>query len=146
MKIYLASSWRNKFFDSTYALLSETHNVYNFKDPKNSFTWDEIDAYWETWTTNQFKSALTFPSAVKGFNADFKAMQNADICILVQPCGRSAHIELGWCAGAGKKTAILIPDQIEPELMFNMVDFICSSLIDLRNWLNNLEEKKNDPS
>ena len=51
----------------------------------------------------------------------------ADAFVLVMPCGRSAHLELGWAAGAGKPTAILLSDG-EPELMYKMVDDICVSI------------------
>ena len=29
-------------------------------------------------------------------------MEACDACVLVLPCGRSAHLEAGWCCGKGK--------------------------------------------
>jgi len=42
---------------------------------------------------------------------------------LVMPCGRSAHLGAGYFSGAGKWLIILLSDG-EPELMYNMADYI----------------------
>lgn len=55
------------------------------------------------WSTDQYRAALEHPIAQAGFKSDFDAMQWADVCVLVLPCGRSAHSEAGWMKGAGKK-------------------------------------------
>jgi len=56
--------------------------------------------------------------------------------VLVLPCGRSAHLELGWAAGQGKRTAILLDGpQVTPELMYKMVDHISTDAFDLLGWL-----------
>jgi hypothetical protein len=49
-------------------------------------------------------------------------MQWADGCVLVLPCGRSAHLKAGWFVGAGKPLWIMLDDAspIEPELMYKM--------------------------
>lgn len=47
------------------------------------------------------------------------ALDWADACVLVLPCGRSAHLEAGYCAGQGKVTIFYLhPDKFEPELMY----------------------------
>ena len=79
--------------------------------------------------------ALEHPRAVEGFDSDFSAMQAADTFVLVLPCGRSAHLELGWAVGAGKRTAILLDDPCTPELMYRLVDKLATSLVDLLGWL-----------
>jgi hypothetical protein len=75
------------------------------------------------------------PRATEGFESDFDAMKNANTFVLVLPCGKSAHLELGWAVGAGKRTAILLEDPMEPELMYRMVDHLAPSLDDLLDWL-----------
>jgi hypothetical protein len=50
---------------------------------------------------------------------------------MVLPCGRSAHLELGWACGAGKRTLILQLEQQEPELMYLEADRICLSIHEL---------------
>ena len=46
---------------------------------------------------------MKHPLAEKQFAADLEALEWADACVLVPPCGRSAHTEAGWMAGRGKK-------------------------------------------
>ena len=46
-------------------------------------------------------------------------------------CGRSAHTEAGWFAGAGKRVIAYIPEMGEPELMYKLFDWIVGSLEDL---------------
>lgn len=72
----------------------------------------------------------------EGFNADFAAMRWADTCVLLLPCGRSAHLELGWMAGAGKRTIIVTQDGKEPELMALLADHICVSTSEVWVELN----------
>ena len=57
--------------------------------------------------------------------SDFRAMEWADTCVLVLPCGRSAHLEAGWFAGRGKRLIIFTKDGEEPELMALMANAIC---------------------
>jgi hypothetical protein len=61
---------------------------------------------------------IEHPRAIEGYDADFAAMEKADTFVMVLPCGKSAHLELGWAIGAGKRTAILLEDPVEPELMY----------------------------
>jgi hypothetical protein len=127
-RIYLASSWRNPHQPWLVGLLRQNgHQVYDFRSPPNStgFGWHEIGLDPKTCTAVQYRDALlTHPRAAQGFNADFAAMRWADTGLLVLPCGRSAHLELGWMAGAGKRTLILTQDGEEPELMALLADRI----------------------
>ena len=96
------------------------------------FAWHEIGLDAKNCTAKEYRTALlTHPRAAQGFNADFAAMRWADTGLLVLPCGRSAHLELGWMAGAGKRTLILTQDGEEPELMALLADRICISLGDV---------------
>lgn len=142
MKIYVASSWRNKYQQSVVAFLrTEGFEVYDFKHPEegNDFHWSEIDPDWQNWTNEQYIAALSHPVARAGFKSDFDAMKEADAFVLVLPCGRSAHLELGWAVGKGKPTAIYCPEPTEPELMAKMVDIIAPSMQPIATWLTSLE-------
>lgn len=136
MRIYVASSWRNEVQQAVVlGLRSMGHDVYDFRNPTpgdSGFSWSEIDPEWQRWDTNAFRAALQHPIAQHGFGLDMMALRTCDACVLVLPCGRSAHLELGWAAGAGKKTFVLSPDPEEPELMYLMCDGIYSSLNELR--------------
>jgi len=134
MKIYVASSWRNKYQpDVVKALREAGHDVYDFRNPEpgnNGFAWSSIDPEWERWTTEQFKASLEHPIAKAGFNHDMKALSSAEATVLVLPCGRSAHLELGY-AVLDQFTFVYSPEPMEPELMYRMVDGIYDSLPDL---------------
>lgn len=55
-------------------------------------------------------------------------MVAADTCVLLLPCGRSAHIEAGYFVGAGKRLIILLANGCEPELMYKMTPHICTNM------------------
>ena len=140
MKIYVASSWRNRKQPNVVAFLRKLgHEVYDFRRPwgeVDGFHWSDIDPNWKNWDPETFREALDSPIAQKGFGKDFSAMKWADAFVMVMPCGASAHLETGWAAGQGKPTAILLCDG-EPELMYNMVTLV-TSLEELKNWLHDL--------
>jgi hypothetical protein len=136
-KIYVASSWRNEQQkDVVTALRCEGHEVYDFKNPtpNTGFSWAEIDHDWQQWNNEQYLEALNYPIANRGFKSDFDAMKWADICVLVMPCGRSAHVEAGWMQGASKPTIVLL-SQAEPELMYKIFENIVTDIADLLNVL-----------
>jgi nucleoside 2-deoxyribosyltransferase len=131
-KIYVASSWRNPHQAAVVAALVDAgHMVYDFKNPRpdnKGFAWSEIDPNWMNWTAEEYAAALDHPIAKAGYASDMNAMKWADTFLLVLPCGRSAHLELGWACGQGKQTLVLTCDGQEPELMAKMCDHICTSL------------------
>ena len=137
--VYVASSWRNAFQPAVVSVLRAAGiDCYDFRNPApdvSGFAWSEIDPDWMNWTATQYIKALDDPIAIEGYRHDFEAMERADAFVLVLPCGRSAHLELGWAVGAGKRTAILTHDGEEPELMAKMVDHISPSVHDLLGWL-----------
>lgn len=136
MKIYVASSWRNGRQNEVVNFLREAgHEVYDFKNPSETdkgFDWADIDPNWEDWTTAQYTQALQHPIAVKGFKNDFDAMKWADACVLVLPCGRSAHTEAGWMAGQGRPVIVVQEDKQEPELMYKIFDAIVDDINKLK--------------
>ncbi len=130
MKIYVASSWRNNVQPSVVAALRAAgHEVYDFKHPAEGdagFSWREVDPDWSTWTFSAYVDGLKHPAAVRGFNRDMDALNGCDACVLVTPCGRSAHLELGWAVGAHRWTFVLFTEPQEPDLMYAM----CTGLVD----------------
>lgn len=139
-RIYLASSWRNPLQPTSVELLRMAgHEVYDFRNPpggiQNGFRWSEIDPQWTGWNARAYRDKLQHPLAQQGFNSDFDGMKWADVGVLLLPCGRSAHLELGWMAGAGKKTVIWTMDGQEPELMALLATKICVSLEEVLEFL-----------
>ena len=127
-RIYVASSWRNRYFPDVVALLRGAgHEVYDFRNPPhggNGFRWTDIDPQAPDWDFAQYAEGLHHPKAERQFAADLEALLWADTCVLVLPCGRSAHTEAGWMAGAGRRVVVYIPEMQEPELMYKLFDAV----------------------
>jgi len=138
-KVYVASSWRNQFQPAIVNQLKLVgHEVYDFRNPPNNsgFGWEEIDCGWQDWDFNAYMKALETDRAKEGYAADYAGIVWCDVCLLVLPCGRSAHLELGLSVGLGKLTGILcMEDRPEPELMYRMVHFITNDPKDLDYWI-----------
>lgn len=134
-KIYVASSWRNPYYEQVVKRLREQgYEVYDFRNPPhggNGFHWTDIDENAPNWTFEEYAEGLKHPLAEKQFQADLEALEWADACVLVLPCGRSAHTEAGWMAGRGKKVVVYIPKMEEPELMYKLFDAVVSNTYDL---------------
>lgn len=145
MSVYVASSWRNNMQPAVvHTLRSAARRYpelepYDFRNPRpgdEGFRWIDVGLPSnDLCTPPEYLAALEHPRAVEGFESDWKAMNDADTFVLILPCGRSAHLELGWAVGAGKRTAILLDDPCIPELMYKMVDFVTDSFFELLGWL-----------
>jgi hypothetical protein len=129
MNIYVASSWRNsRQPEAVQRLRNVGYEVYDFRHPDegdNGFQWSEIDAEWQQWTPGEFRDALQHPLAMDGYSKDFAAMVTADLCVLVLPCGRSAHLEAGYFVGRGVPVVAWLDPTGEPELMYKMLTALC---------------------
>ena len=66
---------------------------------------------------------------------DIQALEWADTCVMVLPCGRSAHTEAGWLAGKGKRTVVYIPEMQEAELMYLLFDLVTDNLEEVVSFL-----------
>lgn len=138
MKIYVASSWRNDLQPHVVNIFrTYGHEVYDFRDSEG-FSWHEIDSEWEQWGFDDYVKGLNHDYAKRGFAKDMAALKWCDACVLVTPCGRSAHLELGWAVGAGKKTVVIITERQEPDLMYAMCDGIVESVGEACNVLSKL--------
>ena len=127
LKVYVASSWRNDAQPGVVEALREAgHQVYDFRNPHENgsgFHWSDISPQWENWTPEMFIEGLEHPLARKGFASDYQALDWADAVVMVMPCGRSAHLELGYAAGQ-KKTTVIMLTAAEPELMYKMASHL----------------------
>ena len=139
MKIYVASSWRNRHQPQVVQLLRRAgHGVYDFRNPApghHGFSWSEIDPEWENWTPEQYRRALKHPVAQAGYASDSGAIDWCDTGVLVLPSGRSASWELGFIMGQGKPGVVYMPEPFEPELMYSKARIIVS-VSELARWAN----------
>lgn len=150
--IYVASSWRNPFHTAVVAGLRSARDrtgngkflPYDFRNPtegNHGFHWSEVGMPSYNRDTNgpvpvkEYIEGVDHPIALDGFKSDFDAMKSCDTCVLVLPCGASAHTEAGWFAGQGKPTAVLLDDPMVPELMYKIFDYLAPSFFDLLGWL-----------
>jgi hypothetical protein len=147
-RIYVASSWRNEHQQGVVGLLRAAgHEVYDFKNPapgQHGFHWRDCGgAAAEDGPGNGAKTIPTYLAAIvsqrarDGFALDKQALDWCDTCVLVLPCGRSAHLEAGYTAGQGKDTYFLLhPDKFEPELMYLLGTGTTPDLEDIMNWMD----------
>ena len=123
MKIYVASSWANVDQNIVVkALQSEGFDVYDFREPTfegKDFKWSQIlekfDHDKQLSPFTDFMVALNDPIVEKTFDADWEAMERSDACVMVLPCGNSAHLEFGYFVGAHKPCIIYISNQFKVE-------------------------------
>jgi hypothetical protein len=154
VKIYVASSWRCEYQQAVvYRLRTLGHEVYDFRGagtgwgeddgPDGGFHWTEVDPEYKTWPQDipRYIAGLNHPRAIEGFDRDMSALIRCNACILVNPCGQSAHAELGWACGAGKLTAAFCPAIREPDLMLKMASLITDKWEDILEWLDAMEEE-----
>lgn len=139
-RVYVASSWRNTYYPEVVTRLREAgHEVYDFRNPPHGgsgFHWTDIDKNAPNWSFDEYEKGLHHPLAERQFKADMEALNWADTCVIVLPCGRSAHTEAGWMAGAGKRVIVYIPEMIEPELMYKLFAGVAGDYDELVNLVN----------
>lgn len=139
-KIYVASSWRNEYYPKVVSILREAgHEVYDFRNPPSGdpgFKWNSVDPDYMEWSPQKYREMLHHEKAERQYHNDIEAMETCDTCVLVLPCGRSAHTEAGWFAGRGKDTIAYIPEKQEPELMYKLFCCVCTTLEELIDKLN----------
>lgn len=121
MRLYVASSWKNKFYpDMVERLRAAGFYVLDWRNPPpplTGFSWSEIDPTWRAWDAEGYRDGLEHPRAQQGFQSDLGMMEQADACVCLLPCGRSAHLEAGWFIGKGTPVIFFWPEPQEAELM-----------------------------
>ncbi len=100
----------------------------------------------DRWKDYELARGRTYGEALKGlgarniFNFDNANLQRCDVMVLVVPCGKSAHLELGVMLGRGKPGYILFPDG-EPssqrwDVMYQFATGVCFSMQELVEVIN----------
>ncbi|MFQ6026578.1 MAG: hypothetical protein ACE5Q6_03570 [Dehalococcoidia bacterium] len=139
-RIYLASSWRNRYQPQLVETLRQRdHEVYDFRHPvpgNEGFRWSQIDPGWESWKVFQYRQALNHPLAVQGYRYDVEALIAAEVVVLLLPSGRSAHTEAAWHRGRGGVVIVHSPEPCEPELMYKLFNWITAEDAELVQLLD----------
>ncbi|HEV8656930.1 MAG TPA: hypothetical protein VGR85_15600 [Candidatus Limnocylindria bacterium] len=141
-RVYVASSWRNPRYEGVIERLrAEDIPHYDFKQPRpgiGGFAWTDVwkdiaaDGQgandWQKAKGEQVVEMLKHPIAVYGFHHEYSALLDSWACLLVMPCGRSAHLEMGYAIGSRKPSVVLLDTESEAELMWKMADLVTVSL------------------
>jgi len=107
----------------------------------------EADDYWQKYEKGRGR---TYVEALHGYVAphifgfDKIHIDASDIGILMLPAGKSGHLELGYMAGSGKLTYILLPE--EPERFDVMYKFATDTFIDKEVLFDELRRLLATPS
>ena len=132
MKIYAASSWKNKHQPRVVeALRTDGHEVYDFRTAA-AFSWCQIDKNWRDWSVADYMEHLWHPRSTEGFRSDFDRVKQCQGAVLILPCGLSAGIEAGYIHGSGKPVVVYVPEIREAELMVRIFDYISGDLEKVR--------------
>jgi len=128
MKVYLATSSRNKMQPVVLKLLRAAgHDVYDFLNPqkdKSAFRWEDINQDYKRSNTFVYREMLFDEKAKRHFESNLIALRGSDAVIGLEPFGVSTAIELGYAAGCGIPTAVVLSTPPSHELMLKIVDRI----------------------
>lgn len=137
MKVYVIGSLRDaKIPDLAEAVRGEGHEVFD--------DWHacgpDADEHWrnyEIFRGRNYKEALASPFARHAFEFDKAHIEWADAVVLVAPAGKSAHLELGWALGQGKRGYILFDGEPERwDLMYLFATSVCYQMTELLDALS----------
>jgi len=139
--IYVASSWKNTHQPNVVECLRLAgYTVYDYRHPapdNDGFFWRQVDPNWESWSPRQMMEAFKHPLTISGFGYDMAALKACDACVICLPSGNDAHLELGYCVGAGKPTFIYAPEmRIKAGMMYKMCGPLATDMIGLLNLLH----------
>jgi hypothetical protein len=144
LRVYVASSWRNQIQPAVVELVRVLgHEVYDFRNPapgNDGFRWTDADPDFVTGGPDFYIGHIESNRvARRGFELDKAALDWCNVCVMVLPCGRSAHLEAGYACGQGKTVLFLLSaSDWEPELMYLLGSGFCRTLEDLTVALRHL--------
>jgi nucleoside 2-deoxyribosyltransferase len=164
-RIYLAGSWKNQqeILLLRDVLKSQGHTVDCFASEDNgriSFNWSKLDDIQDKLPEMDAKDMLSVPRVQEAFREDRRWLDWCDMCILILPSGKSAHLEAGYAKGQGK-TVVIFGDlqKGDFDVMYgfadgifrcdeidHMVDFVsgCASHSDFQSEREKVLEQLND--
>lgn len=137
-QIYLIGSLRNPAITTLgNALRKEGFSVFD--------DWISVgpdaDDYWRDYEKAKglsYKEALVGKAAKNVFQFDKRNLDDSEAAVLVMPAGKSAHLELGYMAGKGRKTFYYMEEEPERfDVMLQFCDAVCFGYDDLLETLKN---------
>jgi hypothetical protein len=86
-----------------------------------------------------YAEALDGAAADHVFSFDKRHLDAAEGAVLVAPAGKSAHLELGYMVGQGKRTAVLIDSPDRWDVMYKFADAVVFTISELADVLSEWE-------
>lgn len=134
-KIYIASSWKNKYAVLTLAcvLRQSGHEVFAFCERNSGhFVFDAHDWRGRDLSTITVKQGFRHPAFRKAFQSDKAGLDWANTVVLLLPSGRSSHLEAGYAAGQGKNVFVLgAPIAGDFDVMYGFAKAVCETTSEL---------------
>jgi len=135
-KIYLIGSLRNPEIPLlAERMRGEGHEVFD--------DWfcggPEADDHWRDYHRGRghtFPEAMQHPMAKHIFSLDKHWLDWADTAVMLTPCGKSGHLEMGYMAGTGKMTIAVVQDPERWDVMYQFLDAVVDDEDHLMGWLN----------
>lgn len=99
----------------------------------------------DAWRDYEKARGRTYVESLRGYAAahvfdfDRKHLERADAAVLVLPCGKSGHLELGWMLGQGKPGYVLLDDPDRWDVMYKFATGVFDNLDCLVDELRRLK-------
>ncbi len=142
MKIYLIGSLRNseipKIAKRLRKLGFDVFDDWYAAGPEADDKWRD----YEKERGRTYKEALNGLAADHVFQFDLKHLNNCDIAVLCLPAGKSAHLELGYVIGRGKKGYILLDKPERWDVMYKFAKEVFYTLEELEDELRKIKDKE----
>lgn len=122
IRVYVASSYKNELQPVVVGWLRRAGAlVFDFRHPPpggRPFEGRTID-HDGPMRGAEFVDTVNTRRAMQGFMSNMGPLAAADVLVLLQPCGASAHLEAGFAIGSGIPVLVAIPHDglRSPELM-----------------------------
>lgn len=145
MKIYLASSWKNKTYVCRWAnyLRFFKFEVDAFCDEecKDRIVYDTSKI--KNLGNTNIKKFMKHNMVQKAFKEEKKWIDRCNVLLLLLPAGKSSHLEAGYAAGVGKKVIVYNEKFIlgEYDAMYGFADLITDDLGDVVTFLYRERDK-----
>ena len=147
--VYLATSWQNAYFRQICDYLHDFHgiDVYNFQATNSEFHWSDIleTMGLKFFDPCLFQRVIQSDVCAEAYAKDVQAVQYSKALVMLQPCGRTAHLELGMALAYGKPCVIYYDEwesRAEPDLMVYPADIVIGKK-QLSEWCTHVLEKPN---
>lgn len=146
-RIYLIGSLRNSAVPQVAAALrAEGHHVFDDWHAAGAAADDEWQRYEKT-RGRTYGEALDGEAARHVFEFDLAQLLAADAAVLVAPAGRSAHMELGFMLGRGKKGYVLFDQEPDRwDVMYKFASGVCFSVAHLTGLLSAQPATRSHPA